>query len=216
MERIFANPGFKHIADQIISYLDPSSMVNFKQVNQTIAHHFKTYKTCGLFFEKTLKEIESVEKMLEPKFFNPMPEFNVTKKQRKRSNCKKKMYNVFAACQMFGFECRAMKQIACKDFPLEIKSFQWENFESMQTEANKVWQMYRLICQLRCGIIQTEEDLQSYLIPSIGDTYNSFETCPLTLAMESKQDGLVKLMLDNKMLEMCSCKRSQIPKSIMK
>ena len=41
MEQIFAKPGFKHIADQIISYLDPSSMVNFKQVNQTIANYFK-------------------------------------------------------------------------------------------------------------------------------------------------------------------------------
>ena len=138
--------------------------------------------------EKTLKETESFEKMLQPKFFNPMPEFNATKKHRKKSSYKKKMHNVFAACQMFGFKCRAMKQIACKDFPLEIKSFQWENFENMQTEANKVWQMYRLICQLRCGIIQTEEDLQLFLIPSIVDTYNSFEICPLTLAMESKQE----------------------------
>ena len=213
MEQIFTNPGFKHIADQIITYLDPKSMVSFKQVNKTIANHFKTYKTCRLFFEKTLNETESVKKMLkDTMFFNPMPEFNATKKQRKRSNCKKKMYNVFLACQMFGFDCRAIKQIACDEFPLEIESFLSKYYENMETEADKLWQMYRLICQLRCGIIQSEEDLQSLLVPSIVDTYNSFETCPLTLAMESKQDGLVKLMLDNKMLGVCSCKRSQITK----
>ena len=67
--------------------------------------------------------------MLKPQFFNPVPEFNVTKKQRKRNKYKKKMYNVFSACQMFGFDCRAIKQIACEEFPLEIESFLSEYFE---------------------------------------------------------------------------------------
>ena len=99
MDQIFANPGFKHIAEKIIASMDSKSLVNFKQASKTIANHFRSYKTCMSFFERTLNESISQGKIWEYNFLNHLPVLTSENKEREEI-----MYFV-ECCHLNQYDC---------------------------------------------------------------------------------------------------------------
>ena len=197
MEQIFANPGFMHIAEKIITYLDPISMSNFKQVNQIIANHFQSVKTCQLFFEKTLKKTKIEDlKNLEFNFFCyriPLPP-------------PKTPYRI---CESFIFD-NDLDEAESINIPDEVDSNLIKDLNQKQrNQTQKLWKMYRMIMLFRLPAFleTTDSDLVRYtaMISNIIDAYKSLGECPLILAIETMQTPLAILMIENEMLEICHC-----------
>ena len=196
MEQIFANPGFKHIADEIISNLDLKSMINFKQVNQTIASHFNSIKTCQLFFEKFMMKISN-EELGQSKFFNAVPEHFILEKSK---TCLSK-FNPFEKCRTF------MNQWGF--WPDQInQSWMQDLNEKEKLQCNKLWKMYKFIDLSAHDLwhnYSDDLDLNDTLKSLVKDAFKSLNECPLILAVESRQEQLVKKMLRNGFLNICQC-----------
>ena len=195
MEQIFANPGFVHIAEKIITYLDPISMSNFKQVNQIIANHFQSVKTCQLFFEKTLMKtnLEDIKNLDFNPFYSrfPIPPKNTP----------------FRICESFIIDndLNVSEKLPEKVDPKLMKYLNLE--QKVQTQ--KLWKMYRTIL-LFCfpgiyGIKDSYEATSAKVISRIIDAYKSSEECPLILAIETRQTNLAIIMIENRMLDICNC-----------
>ena len=219
MEQIFANPGFKHIADQIISYLDTKSMINFKQVNQTVASHFKSTKTCQLFFEKILMKID-LEELGHSDFFNAYPErFSLAKSNKnfarfipfqKVDSFKRSLGNGYMF--PFGWTNAWRKE--------EIDQNLMKGLDKKQKrQCNNLWKMYRFINRFHDEFAEEEVEHDFFevkddaifsivvqkLRSTVQDAYKSMNECPFILAIESRQECLVKKMLKNGIFEVCHC-----------
>ena len=196
MEQIFANPGFVHIAEKIIAYLDPISMCNFKQVNQIIANHFQSVKTCQLFFEKTLKKT-NLDALLDISYVchriqhpTPIPPKNIS----------------FWICESF---------IIGNDLGIseknEVDSDLMKNVHQEQiVQTQNLWKMYKMIMLFRFPFLRRRtkdsyEAIAASMISSIINAYKSLGECPLILAIETFQTSLAILMIENEMLEICHC-----------
>ena len=203
MDQIFANPGFKHIAEKIIASMDSKSLVNFKQASKTIANHFRSYKTCMSFFERTLNESISQGKIWEYNFLNHLPVLTSENKEREEI-----MYFV-ECCHLNQYDCPHQHRNIPKGTVFEDLLLLHNQKQKIQIE--KVCAMYKMIDKFRThskispNTIDDMRIVKRHLIPKIVDTYKNFEECPLVLAMESTQDGLFELMLENGMLKICQC-----------
>ena len=228
MEQIFANPGFKHIADQIISYLDLKSMVNFKQVNQTIANHFKSTKTCQLFFEKLLMKI-NLEELGQSDFFNgKLERFSLAKSNRNFDR-----FTPFQKCD--SFEKKSLFGNVTMNNGLrryidvtnawkkeEIDQDLMKDLDNRQKlQCNSLWKMYRMINRFHDEFAEEEEKhdvevvevnddkifniVAERLRSTVQEAYKNMNECPLILALESRQESLVEKMLENGILDVCHC-----------
>ena len=225
MEQIFANPGFKHIADEIISYLDLKSMVNFKQVNQTIASHFKSIKTCQLFFEKLLMKID-LEELGQSDFFNGnLERFSLAKSNRNFAR-----FIPFQKCDSFMQESLGKKLGDGKFWMYLTKAWKIEEIDQVlmkdldkkqKLQCNSLWKMYRMINRFHDEFAEEEEKhdvevievnddrifniVAQRLRSTVQEAYKNMNECPLILAIESRQESLVEKMLENRILDVCHC-----------
>ena len=197
MEQIFANPGFKHIADQIISCLDLKSMINFKQVNQTIGSHFKSIKTCQLFFEKFMMKISSDE-LGQYKFFNAVPERFILEKSKTSLS----KFNPFEKCWTFMFHQGGFGSDQID------QSWMQELNEKEKLQCNKIWKMYTFIelaASNLWNIYSEDLKLNETLKILVTDAFKSLNDCPLILAVETRQEQLVQKMLKYGFFNICHC-----------
>ena len=222
MEQIFANPGFKHIADQIISYLDLKSMVNFKKVNQTIASHFKSTKTCQLFFEKLLMNID-LEELGQSYFFNG----NLERFSLLKSNRNFDRFKPFQKCDSFKTESKfkyGKLRILILD-PWKREEIDQDLMKDLdknqKLQCNSLWKMYRMINRFHDEFAEEEEKhdvevvevnddkifniVAERLRSTVQEAYKNMNECPLILAIESRQESLVEKMLENGILDVCHC-----------